>query len=298
MKRLLFTLSLAMGVAASAGAQTFQLTPEEHRDFIKEFGQYLAERGLKTLMLLGDNSDATTFDFILPTLADASAHKYVGAISFHSWRGCDDATLAKWADASRQINVPLIVGEGSTDAAAWRYPGIFNETTFALYEINLYTRHCALCQPVSILQWQLTSDYSLLWGDGIYGSEGPLRPTQRFFNIKQLSMTPADVFAMPAEATLGSAEGAPSLTGKAGGEDITVAAFTKPATGESAVHIVNNGGASKAHITGLPASAATALVYVTNARQHAEASMFEVHNGSLDVLMPADSFVSIITSSK
>lgn len=254
-------------------------TPEEHRDFIKEYGQYLADRGLKTLMLLGDNSDATTFDFILPTLADASAHKYVGAISFHSWRGCDDETLAKWAAASRQINVPLIVGEGSTDAAAHRYPGIFNETTFALYEINLYTRLCALCQPVSILQWQLTSDYSLLWGDGIYGSDGPLRPTQRFFNIKQLSMTPADAFAIPAEADQNVA---------------TVAAFTKPATGESAVHIVNNGGATTAHVTGLPTEATTAMVYVTNARQHAEASMLEVHDGALDVLMPADSFVSIL----
>lgn len=258
-------------------------TPEEHRDFIKEFGQYLADRGLKTLMLLGDNSDATTFDFILPTLADASAHKYVGAISFHSWRGCDDATLAKWAAASRQINVPLIVGEGSTDAAAHRYPGIFNETTFALYEINLYTRLCALCQPISILQWQLTSDYSLLWGDGIYSSEGPLRPTQRFFNIKQLSMTPADSFAVPGEAE---------------GSDVTVAAFTKPSTGETTVHIVNNAGANKGRITGLPTDATTAVVYITNERQHAEASVVEVHDGCVEVNMPADSFITIIASVK
>ena len=39
-------------------------TPEEHRDFIRDFGKYMADRGLRTLMLLGDNSDATTFDFI------------------------------------------------------------------------------------------------------------------------------------------------------------------------------------------------------------------------------------------
>lgn len=72
----------------------------------------------------------------------------------------------EWAGASRTMNVPLIIGEGSTDAAAHQYPDIFNETTFALYEINLYTRLCALCQPLSILQWQLTPDYSVLWGDG------------------------------------------------------------------------------------------------------------------------------------
>lgn len=258
-------------------------TPEEHRDFIKEFGQFLADKGLKTLLLLGDNSDATTFDFIVPTLNDSSAHKYVGAISFHSWRGCDDLTLEKWAKASRDMNVPLIVGEGSTDAAAHQYSGIFNETTFALYEINLYTRICAISQPLSILQWQLTSDYSLLWGNGIYGSVGPLRPTQRFFNIKQLSMTPSDSFAVPAEV---------------GKDNINVASFTKVSTGENAVHIVNNAASCTAHITGLPVGTTTAMVYITNDKQHAEASFHKVSNGCIDVNMPADSFVSILTTSE
>ena len=254
-------------------------TPEEHRDFIKEFGQYMADKGLKTLMLLGDNSDATTFDFILPTLNDAAAHKYVGAISFHSWRGCDDATLKKWAGAARQINVPLIVGEGSTDAAAHQYPAIFNETTFALYEINLYTRLCAICQPLSILQWQLTSDYSVLWGDGIYRSEGPLRPTQRFFNLKQLAMTPANAFSIPFECSK---------------KQVNVAAFAKPATAESAIHIVNNGAACQAHITGLPDSTRHAYIYVTNSKQHAETAWTAISNGELTIDMPAESFISVM----
>jgi len=256
-------------------------TPEEHRDFIKSFGQYLANKGLKTLLLLGDNSDATTFDFILPALNDPSAHKYIGAISFHSWRGCDDTTLAKWAAASRQINVPLIIGEGSTDAAAHQYPAIFNETTFALYEINLYTRLCSICQPLSILQWQLTSDYSILWGDGIYKSEGPLRPTQRFYNLKQLSMTPKDAFA---------------ATVSCNKENVNVAAFVKNATGESAVHIVNNGAACEAHISGLPTGTTQVIVYITNNSRKAEAQLLSVKDGSVTVKMPAESFVSLIHS--
>ena len=255
-------------------------TAEEHRDWIKGFGQYLADKGLKTLMLLGDNSDATTFDFIIPTLNDPSAHKYVGAISFHSWRGCDDETLAKWAAASRQINVPLIVGEGSTDAAAHQYSAIFNETTFALYEINLYTRICAISQPWSILQWQLTSDYSLLWGDGIYRSEGPLRPTQRFWNIKQLAMTPVDAFAIPTTCDK---------------DNINVASFINIAREEGAVHIVNNAASCDAVVTGLPASATQAVVYITNTNQNAEAMMLPVVDGKVEVSMPAESFISILT---
>ncbi|MCR5131954.1 MAG: AGE family epimerase/isomerase [Prevotella sp.] len=255
-------------------------SPEEHRDFIKAFGQYLANRGLKTLMLLGDNSDATTFDFILPSLNDPAAHKYIGAVSFHSWRGCDNATLKKWAGASRQLNVPLIVGEGSTDAAAHQYPAIFNESTFALYEINLYTRLCAICQPLSILQWQLTSDYSLLWGNGIYRSEGPLRPTQRFFKLKQLSMTPENAFAVPVSCNA---------------ENMNVAAFAKTATGESAVHIVNNGASREARISGLPAETKEVVVFVTNRNSQAEAKLLKVTDGSVSLPLPGESFISIFS---
>lgn len=254
-------------------------TAEEHRDFIKEFGQYLADRNLKTLMLLGDNSDATTFDFIVPALNDPEARRYIGAISFHSWRGCDDVTLEKWAAASRQINVPLIVGEGSTDAAAHQYAGIFNETTFALYEINLYVRICDICQPLSILQWQLTSDYSILWGDGIYGSEGPLRPTQRYYNLLQLSMTPENAFAIPSECKK---------------DNINVASFVKPSTGESAVHIVNNAASCEAVISGFPASTTEVTVYVTDTHRNAEAQLLPVKEGKAIVNMPAESFVTLL----
>lgn len=224
-------------------------TPQQHADFIKGLGAYFASRGLATKLLLGDNSDATTYDFILPALNDKDTHKYIGAVSFHSWRGCDDATLQKWASASRTLNVPLIVGEGSTDAAAHKYSEIFAESTFALYEINLYTRICAICQPLSILQWQLTSDYSILWGGGVYGSTGPLRPTQRFWNLKQLASTPADAFAIPLTCNK---------------EEVNCAAFGNISRGKYAVHMVNNGAAREVKIKGLPREVTTMKCYVTN----------------------------------
>ncbi len=254
-------------------------TPQEHCDFIKSFGAALARHHLPTKMLLGDNSDATTIEFIRPALEDKDAHKYIGAVSFHSWRGCDDATLKRWSDAARSINVPLIVGEGSTDAAAWRYPAIFKESTFALYEINLYMRLCAVSQPLSILQWQLTADYSLLQGNGILGDNGPLRPTQRFYNLQQLAMTPAEAFAIPLTVDK---------------ENVNTAAFYNKARGKGAVHVVNNGAACKAQITGLPTSISSATVYVTNAHQGAEQSRVEVSQGAATVDMPAESFVTLL----
>ena len=254
-------------------------TGEEHRDFIKEFGAVLAAEGLPCKMFLGDNSDATTIDFIKPALADPQTHKYIGAVSFHSWRGCDDRTLKEWAQAAESINVPLVVGEGSTDAAAHRYPQIFNEATFALYEINLYTRICAICQPLTILQWQLTSDYSPLWGNGIYGSEGPLRPTQRFWNLKQLAMTPENSFAIPAVCNK---------------DNMNVAAFSNISRGETAVHIVNNGAACEVEINGLPEDASKAIVHVTNAGQNSLAQALHPSSGSLSLTLPAESFITVI----
>lgn len=255
-------------------------TPQEHADFIKEFGAYLAELNLPTRMLLGDNSDATTFDFILPALNNPETHKYIGAVSFHSWRGCDDVTLKKWADAAKAINVPLLVGEGSTDAAAHGYAEIFNESTFALYEINLYTRICAICQPLSILQWQLTSDYSLLWGDGIYGSKGPLRPTQRFWNIKQLASTPADALAIPV---------------RSGKKNVNCAAFGNMVRGEYAVHMVNNGAECEAVISGIPAEVKELKVYVTNTKDCMKETAVKVENGQVRVHLPAISFITLLS---
>ena len=78
---------------------------------------------------------------------------------------------------------------------AYRYPQIFNEQSFALYEINLYLRILSIAQPKSILQWQLTADYSILAGGGIFNDNGPLRPTRRFWNLKQLAATPARSFS-------------------------------------------------------------------------------------------------------
>ena len=259
-------------------------TAQEHADFIKGFGAYMASRGLATKLLLGDNSDATTFDFILPALNDPSTHKYIAAVSFHSWRGCDDETLKKWASSAKQLNVPLIVGEGSTDAAAWRYPEIFRESTFALYEINLYTRILAICQPLSILQWQLTADYSLLWGAGIFRSEGPLRPTQRFWNLKQLSDTPEHSFALSFECNK---------------EEVNCAAFGNPARNEYAVHLVNNGAVRQAKIKGLPENCTEIEAYATNNSLNMQKiQTSKTSDGSITVELPPVSFVTVKAKAK
>ena len=256
-------------------------TPEEHAQLIKGLGAYLESRGLKTKLLLGDNSDANTFDFIKVAMNDPEALPYIGAISFHSWRGWADTTLTKWANAAKELNRPLIVGEGSIDAAAWRYPEIFEEPIYAMEEINLYIRILAICQPLSILQWQLTADYSPLAGGGIFGNQEPLRPTRRFWNLKQLSTTPENsrVIAINSDK-----------------ENVTCAALRQTEKGIYTIHLVNNGPTRTTTITGLPREVKGLQLFVTDGtRENEKEQMIPVSKGKAHFTLNKVSYVTLIS---
>jgi len=260
-------------------------TPREHSELIKTLGAYFARKGLATKLALGDTSDANPIEFIQPALHDPEAARYIGAVDFHSWRGCTDEKLARWRDAARELNVPLVVAEGSTDAAAYRYPQILSEQSFALYEINLYLRILAIAQPRSILQWQMTADYSLLRGGGIFGESGPLRPTRRFWNLKQLASTPPRAFALPV-----SCDKQPNLT---------CAAFGDISGGNYAVHIVNNGAARTATLTGLPPGVDHLRMWVTDAENGMkEHDRVQVVDGRATFTLTATGFTTVMGSRK
>jgi hypothetical protein len=256
-------------------------TGEEHAALIKGLGAYLVSRGLKTKLLLGDNSDATTYAFIYPAMNDPETHPYIGAISFHSWRGWDTATLRKWAAAATTLKLPLLVGEGSIDAAAWNYPAIFEEPVYAMEEINLYTRLLAICQPASILQWQLTADYSPLAGGGIFGNSEPLHPTQRFWNLKQLASTPAGLKAM-------------NLQGDH--HFISTAALGNNQKGVYALHLVNNGATRKVELSGIPARIKSFRIYVTGVNQSMkQEKAIKVKDGSASFRLNTYAYTTLIS---
>lgn len=253
-------------------------TGEEHADLIKRLGVYMASHGLATKMLLGDNSDATTYEFIRPAIEDPETHKFIGAISFHSWRGCDNWTLSLWADAAKELNLPLLVGEGSTDAAAHRYPDIFLQPEFSLNEIDMYIRICTICQVQSILQWQLTSDYSVLAGDGIYNTKGELRPTQRFWNLKQLGQIPGGSFHLPLSS----------------GANVSCAAFGDIANGIYSLHLVNNGATRQVTIKGFPDTVKELQMLITDEnRGMEEGKKVNVSKGVATFTLDAGSYTTL-----
>ena len=255
-------------------------TPEEHADFIKGLGEYLISRGLKTKLLLGDTADANGWPFIEAAMEDESTHPYIGAISFHSWRGYNDENLQKWARAADIMKLPLLVGEGSMDAGAHRYPDIFNEPTYAMEEANLYTRILKICQPESILQWQLTADYSPMTGGGVFGNiHAPLMPTQRFWNFKQIADMPQGLYAMPVESDR---------------QNVICAALGDSDKGTYVIHMVNNGASRLVTVKGLPEGTRRIILFVTNETKQMIERRLWVRNGEAFFFAESNSFISLL----
>jgi hypothetical protein len=252
-------------------------SPQEHADAIKRLGACFASRGLKTRMLLGDTGNPTGDQFIDVALADPEAAKYIGAVSFHSWNGGTVGQYTHFSQAARQLNVPLIVAEGGLDPAAWHYRNLFHEPWYCLDEIAQYVEICRVAQPLSILHWQLTADYSILTG-GIDGQ--PFQPAQRFWDIKQLGMTAAGSTAVPITCD---------------NSKLSSCAFADH--GACVVHLVNNGAARKATVSGLPAGVKEMRVFVTDSRRGMkETGRVPVVHGKVRLPLDAMSFTSLTSN--
>jgi hypothetical protein len=249
-------------------------SPREHADAIKRLGAYFASRGLKTRMLLGDTGNPTGDRFIDVAAADPEAGKYIGAVSFHSWNGGTIAQYTHFSEAARKLGVPLLVCEGGLDPSAHQYRAIFLEPWFCLNEISQYVEICRVAQPLSILHWQYTADYSILTG----GRDGqPLQPAQRFWNIKQLGMTAPGSTALPVTCDH---------------PKVISCAFADH--GACVVHLVNNGAERKATVSGLPAGLKEMRVLVTDSRRGMqESGRVAVGQGTVQLHLDAMSFTTL-----
>ncbi len=257
-------------------------SPAEHALANKVIGATFAARGLVTKMILGDTGSATlgAHQMVGATEADRSLYPYLGAIAFHNYHGVTEDDLRAWAESARVTNLPVLADEGGADSAAHRYPLVFVTPWFAQFELDQYIRIGAICQPNSILPWQLNADYSLLAGGGIYGDQGPLRPTQRFWSLKQLG-TVSGAFWLPVSADR---------------PNLSCAALGNIARGQYAVHIVNNGASRLASVSGIPGGVKKMRVLVTDAGRGMQLmSVKGVVDGNVNFLLEAQTFTSLIS---
>ena len=260
------------------GYQVLQ-TPQEHADAIKRLGAYFAAKGLVTKMVLGDTGDPTGVDFINAAMSDPDAVKYLAAVSYHAWRGGTVEQYTRWGGAARRLGLPLLIAEGGTDADAYRYQALLLEPWYALNEIGEYIDICRYSQPACILEWQLTHDYSLLTG----GKEGrPLQPAQRFWQLKQLDLTPHGAAAIPVTCDKPA---------------ISACAFADATRGGCAVHLVNVGPARSATISGLPANIQSLRAYATDGlRGMQELTPVKVSDGAATFTLDAMCYLTLVSA--
>lgn len=254
-------------------------TPQEHTEAIKRLGAFFAARGLPIKLVLGDTGDPTGFGFIDDAMADPAAVRYLGAISFHSWRGGTAEQFSRWGAAAQKLNLPVLVGEGGMDSDAYRYQALLLEPWYALVEIGEYIDICRLTQPLTILQWQLTENYSLLTG----GRNGqPLAPAQRFWQLKQLGSTPAGARAVPVTCDKSA---------------IVPCAFVDPVRGTIAVHLINNGATRPATVAGFAPTVKALRVVVTDFRRGMnEEARVKVVDGSATLTLDSMSYTTVTSA--
>lgn len=254
----------------------------EHARANRALGEAFAIHGLVTKLLLGDTGAGTSAanHLVDATVADPGIWRFLGAVSFHSYHGVTADDLKCSLASAKTTNLPLMLTEGGCDSAAHRYPLAWVTPWIAQSEIDEYVRSGSVGQVSTIMPWQLNADYSLLAGGGIYGDNGPLRPTQRFWCLKQLGEVP-DAFWLPLSCDK---------------PDITCAALGDSAGGRYALHLVNNGATRMATVTGLPASVHHVAVYVTDATRGMQLMAVKgVVDGTTHFQLEAQSFTSLIS---
>jgi hypothetical protein len=254
---------------------TIKLTPQQYHDAMARIGACFAAHGITTKLLLGDVSNPKPVDFISIAASDPSVLKYAGAISYHSWNGATLEQMSAWHAAALKAGLPLLVAEGGTDSDAYRYPQVFSYNWYAIDEAATYVDTLANAQPLSILPWEMTSDY------GLIDFHGPVpRPFKRFWCLKQLS------------ATTGSGEVEMPIT--CDQPAVHAAALFDPATDSGAIHLVNAGAAREVAITGIPAAVTHLELHLTDETHNFDrGETIPVNGGTASLKLSAMSYITL-----
>ena len=141
-----------------------------------------------------------------------------------------------------------------------------------------------ICQVQSILQWQLTADYSPLVGGGVFGNTNDeLQPTRRFYNLKQLASTPANMHVLPTNSSVE--------------EDLYMVALADRKQKRFVFHLVNTGASQKIVINGIPERIRSLEVYATDeVRKVEHLKTIQVsEQGSVELTVEEACFISLMS---
>ncbi|GAB4253467.1 MAG: hypothetical protein Kow00109_29110 [Acidobacteriota bacterium] len=250
---------------------------QEHADWIRQFGAYLEQLGLKTKLLLGDTANASNPAYAETAGNQAGVLDFARALAFHSWNGTTPENYRKWSELAETFDIPLLVTEVGSDPAAWHYPGLFFQYGYALDDLANYFGFLRDARPRAALQWEYTCDYPVVEISG-----ETVRYTARYWFIRQLGdRTPPGALYLEVDS---SSETAPAV------------AFRDPEhPSHVVVHVANLGPERTIHLSGLPPeSQALRGVFTARDRWYAEFDRtIPVSGGEAEFVAPAQSLVTL-----
>ncbi len=266
-----------------------KFSPSEHATLLKKLNDEIHRLGLKTKLLLGDlsNPRQQTLDFADSVAHESDAVKATAALAVHSWGNASPADYSAWPALADKLKLPLYVTEAGVDPFAWK-DGRFQNFDYGVREMVQYQRLLQYAKPQAILFWEFTDDYSLLIHDKEREPEkgGRWLITPRLCFQKQFcDLTPA---------------GSDAVSFSSDRQGIAVSAFRHPKHGDDArgytLHLGNQLWARKLVITGIPAQIQKLnIVHTTREDLFKELTPLEVHDGKVELDLPAQSMTTLTT---
>ncbi len=263
------------------------LTAEEHRDAIKRIGGHFEQLGLRTKMLLADaTGPCDTHEYALPAAADPAALQHCGAVGFHSWGGGTERQYAAWGDLAERLQLPLLVTELGVDAAAWRSRS-YGSYAYAMREMEMYQELLLYARPQGTMQWEFTSDYSIVDERKNPDGTSTLVPTSRFWLVKHFcNLTPP---------------GAQVLTTSSDCDRVLLTAFSGQQAGTEVLtlHVSNSGPTRNITITGVPAQFAQLRTIRTSETENfQELEPATVTDGKIELQLSSRSLLTLTSPSE
>jgi hypothetical protein len=267
-----------------------KFTADQHGNAIKRLAERFTALGIKTRLLLGDVANPRYAAEKFARTAAAGSDKQdglkvidaVGAVAFHSWGGAAPAEYAAWSELAQKLKLPLFVTEAGVDPFAW-HDGRFQNFDYGLRELMQYQHLLQYARPQAILFWEFSEDYSLLSREKITGR---MQLTPRFCYQKQF----ADLTPPGSEAVTISSER----------QTLALTAFRHPAHNDDprgyTVHIANQLWGRKLVIDGIPSGIEKLnAVHTTRDELFKELTPIPVHDGKIEIDLPAQSLTTLTT---
>jgi O-glycosyl hydrolase len=273
------------------GGVHIRFSPEEHRDLMKRLGARMAELGLKTRMLLGDTAGARGTDaYIVPSLKDPEAMKYVGAVSFHSWGGATPDQYKAWKSAAMKAKQPLMITELGVDPYAWHTGLLFHTYDYGLREAAMYQQILLYAEPQATLYWEFTADYGLV-------------NAQAGTNAEDVTFTQTPRFAFARHFCNLTPLRSDALATTSDNSNVLFTAFSRASKTENgakdySLHILNTGASRAASVSGLPGNLQTLrVVQTTELQSFMQMPPATVQGGTIELQLPAESMTTLTTLS-